>query len=168
MKITRLLAGVLACIAMLFAFAPTASAAPPDRSEVPLTGTSLDTGSLVDAGSLDITDIGLNDAGQLVISGVISDVTGAVLGTITDVVVGTMAAGEQARCDILFLDLAGLDLDLLGLNVVLDQVILDVFAEPGPGNLLGNLLCAVTGLLDGGGPLTAVNNLLDRITRLLG
>jgi hypothetical protein len=42
---------------------------------------------------------------------------------------------------------------------------------PGPGNLLGNLLCAVAGLLDGG-PLgnlgNLINRLLDRIGGLLG
>jgi hypothetical protein len=38
----------------------------------------------------------------------------------------------------------------------------------GPGNLLGNLLCAVAGLLDGGGPGNLLNNLLRNINRILG
>jgi len=56
---------------------------------------------------------------------------------------------EQEGCRILDLDLGPLDLDLLGLRVQLNRIELDITAEPGPGNLLGNLLCAVTALLDG-------------------
>lgn len=56
---------------------------------------------------------------------------------------------EPASCRILDLDLGPLDLNLLGLRVQLNQVELDITAEPGPGNLLGNLLCAVAALLDG-------------------
>jgi hypothetical protein len=52
-------------------------------------------------------------------------------------------------CDILFLNLGPLHLDLLGLTVDLSEVTLDINAVPGAGNLLGNLLCALTGLLDG-------------------
>ena len=68
-------------------------------------------------------------------------------------------------CDILHLVLAPLDLDLLGLRVHLDRVVLDIVAATGAGNLLGNLLCAVTGLLDGGlqGVLGRLVNLLNRI-----
>jgi hypothetical protein len=55
---------------------------------------------------------------------------------------------QQAVCDILHLELGPLDLDLLGLVVHLNLVVLDIDAESGPGNLLGNLLCAVVGLLD--------------------
>ena len=53
-------------------------------------------------------------------------------------------------CDILTLDLGPLDLDLLGLRVALDEVNLLIEAIPGAGNLLGNLLCGIAGLLDGG------------------
>jgi hypothetical protein len=76
--------------------------------------------------------------------------------------------GVGASCDILFLQLGPLDLDLLGLVVELDQITLDIDAESGPGNLLGNLLCAVTGLLDNGGPLEGIINLLNAINNLLG
>lgn len=69
---------------------------------------------------------------------------------------------ERATCDILHLVLGPLDLDLLGLRVHLDRVVLDIVAATGAGNLLGNLLCAVTGLLDGG-----LNGLLGRLTDLL-
>ncbi len=71
----------------------------------------------------------------------------------------------RAECDVLNLVLAPLDLDLLGLQVHLDRVVLRVVAVSGAGNLLGNLLCAVTGLLDGGldGLLGRLRNLLNDI-----
>ena len=72
----------------------------------------------------------------------------------------------MAACDVLHLVLGPLDLDLLGLQVHLDKVVLDIVAATGAGNLLGNLLCAVTGLLDGGplaGLLGQLNDLLNQI-----
>ena len=52
-------------------------------------------------------------------------------------------------CPILTLVLGPLDLNLLGLRVQLNRVNLRITAVSGPGNLLGNLLCAVAGLLNG-------------------
>jgi hypothetical protein len=52
--------------------------------------------------------------------------------------------------------------------VHLDKVVLDITAQSGPGNLLGNLLCAVANLLNGGGPLQQIANLLNQILNLLG
>jgi hypothetical protein len=75
---------------------------------------------------------------------------------------------QQAVCEILHLELGPLNLDLLGLVVDLNQVVLDITAVPGAGNLLGNLLCAVVGLLDGGGALTQITNLLNQILGILG
>jgi hypothetical protein len=78
----------------------------------------------------------------------------------------TAATGRAAACDILNLVLGPLDLDLLGLQIHLSRVVLDIVAVAGAGNLLGNLLCAVAGLLDGGplgGLLTQLNNLLRQI-----
>jgi hypothetical protein len=71
----------------------------------------------------------------------------------------TMAiSAAQASCQILHLDLGPLSLNLLGLQVDLSEVILDITAQQGAGNLLGNLLCAVTGLLDNPGGLSRVLN----------
>jgi hypothetical protein len=74
------------------------------------------------------------------------------------------AAAARADCDVLNLVLGPLDLDVLGLTVNLNRIVLDIVAVSGAGNLLGNLLCAVAGLLDGGGLLS---NLLGQITDLL-
>jgi hypothetical protein len=45
---------------------------------------------------------------------------------------------------------------------------LNITAVPGAGNLLGNLLCAVAGLLDGPSPLNAVVALLNQLLGALG
>jgi hypothetical protein len=81
---------------------------------------------------------------------------------------GRSSASAARTCDVLFLQLGPLDLDLLGLVVHLDQVTLNIDAESGSGNLLGNLLCAVTGLLDGVGSLVAIAQLLNQIIGIIG
>jgi hypothetical protein len=57
-------------------------------------------------------------------------------------------AQATQTCQILNLNIQPLHLNLLGLVVDLQAVILDITAVAGAGNLLGNLLCAVVGLLD--------------------
>jgi hypothetical protein len=75
-------------------------------------------------------------------------------------------------CNVLNLVLAPLDLNVLGLQVHLNRVVLNVIAQSGAGQLLGNLLCFVAGLLDGGSPLSdllgRVSTLLNRILGALG
>lgn len=86
---------------------------------------------------------------------------------------GPSEGGFDRTCDILNLRIGPLHLDLLGLEIDLDNcnngpVRLDITAEEGPGNLLGNLLCALAGLLDS--PLTPVgriNALLNDIRRAI-
>jgi hypothetical protein len=78
-------------------------------------------------------------------------------------------ATTLAACNVLHLVLGPLDLNLLGLTVHLNTVVLDITAVPGPGNLLGNLLCALAGLLDGASlPLGQITALLNQILALLG
>jgi hypothetical protein len=74
------------------------------------------------------------------------------------------AAGS---CSILHLTLGPLDLNPLGLIVHLDQVVLNITAQSGAGNLLGNLLCSVAGLLNGGGTLSQIAGLLNQILAAL-
>jgi hypothetical protein len=83
----------------------------------------------------------------------------------------TVEEARAATCQILHLVLGPLDLNLLGLKIHLDRVVLDITAESGPGNLLGNLLCAVAGLLDGRPrliDLLRLANVLNRILVILG
>ena len=79
------------------------------------------------------------------------------------------AAGDVqalATCPILDLSLGPLDLNLLGLVVHLDEVNLTIDAESGSGNLLGNLLCAVAGLLDGPS-LPGLNDIIANLLNLI-
>jgi hypothetical protein len=78
-------------------------------------------------------------------------------------------ASASATCQILNLTLGPLDLNLLGLRVQLNQVHLLITAISGPGNLLGNLLCGVAGLLDNNSVLSAgqVSQLLNIVLTLV-
>lgn len=83
---------------------------------------------------------------------------------------GSVVERQQRQpCDILNLVLGPLDLNLLGLHVTLNRVVLRIEAIPGPGNLLGNLLCAVAGLLDQTSALgeLRLTNILNRILNLV-
>jgi hypothetical protein len=51
-------------------------------------------------------------------------------------------------CPVLYLDLSPLTLNLLGVLVRTSRIEVRIEAIPGPGNLLGNLLCGLLGLLN--------------------
>jgi hypothetical protein len=74
-------------------------------------------------------------------------------------------------CEVLNLVLGPINLDLLGLVVRTNQINLRIDAVPGAGNLLGNLLCSITNLLNpngAAGPLTqAINQLTAALNALL-
>jgi hypothetical protein len=138
----------------------------------PVTG-AFDGGTF--SGDLTITRFA-TQAGELVavgtVSGTLTDLAGNVIGTVTNQAVTLPVTNINGSCQILHLELGPVDLDLLGLVVHLDQVVLDITAESGSGNLLGNLLCAIAGLLDspGGlqGLLTQIVSLLNQILGALG
>jgi hypothetical protein len=101
------------------------------------------------------------------LTGTLTDSLGALVGTVTQQVTLPVDIA-QATCEVLDLSLGPLDLDLLGLVVHLDEVNLNITAESGPGNLLGNLLCAVANLLNGGSPLGGIVRLLNLILGQIG
>jgi hypothetical protein len=74
-------------------------------------------------------------------------------------------------CQILNLVLGPINLNLLGLVVRTNQINLRIDAVPGNGNLLGNLLCGLTGILNPTGALGqltgAINNLAAALTAIL-
>ena len=76
----------------------------------------------------------------------------------------TTALSASGSCQILTLTIGPIYLNLLGLVVTLNQLNLNISAVPGAGNLLGNLLCDVANLLNGGG---AVSTLLNNLAGLL-
>jgi len=117
---------------------------------------------------------GTFDLQKFVVSNGVVNAVGTLTGTVTNAsgqavsIVRTLtipvAVGETS-CAILHLELGPVFLDLLGLQVSLNQIVLDIDAQPGPGNLPGNLLCAVAGLLDNPGGLA---RLLNDLLAILG
>jgi hypothetical protein len=72
----------------------------------------------------------------------------------------------EMQCEILNLVLGPLDLNLLGLRIELNQVILAITAIPGA--LLGDLLCSIAGLLSGGLLGQVVGQVIGLLNTLLG
>ncbi len=144
-----------------------------DGLTIPINGTFTDaTGAIgTFAGNFQLQRFAL-DGGNVVavgtLTGTLTNAAGGIIGTVLRTVSLVLDLdGLNASCEILHLELGPLDLDLLGLVVHLDQVVLDISAEPGSGNLLGNLLCAVTHLLDGSGALSRLVETLNQIIQLL-
>jgi hypothetical protein len=84
--------------------------------------------------------------------------------------VGAAPAQPPRTTNILHLSLGPVNLNLLGLGVTLDNcanpagpVTLDISAQRGPGNLLGNLLSSVAHLLDRGLGVPAADAILTRV-----
>jgi len=88
--------------------------------------------------------------GSVVAVGLLTGTVTTTAGAVTSVArtIALPVAIGETTCQILHLDLGPLSLDLLGLQIDLSRVVLDITAQAGAGNLLGNLLCAVAGLLD--------------------
>ena len=170
----RAVLGAFLAIAMLAAspaFAQNTQAQAPGV-DVPIAATAA-TGEVVNA-TFTIQRFVRNAGSVLAVgklTGTITDpATGAVRNFVTQASVPVVTTATTATCDILHLVLGPLDLNLLGLNVHLDQVVLDITATPGGGNLLGNLLCSIAGLLDGGlgGTLGQLTGLLNQLLAILG
>lgn len=79
----------------------------------------------------------------------------------------TRATGVPAACGVLKLVLGPLRLRLLGLAVHLKRVHLTISAIRGAGQLLGNLLCTIAGLLNSGGSLGRIAALLNQVLALI-
>jgi hypothetical protein len=164
-----ILASALALIAMM-AITPTAFAASSTAAPITTAVTGTAAGGGTFTGTL--SNIVFSNANGVLtatgsLSGTLTDAAGNVVGTVSNLLVSTTAAATGS-CTILHLVLGPLDLNLLGLMVHLNQVVLDITAQSGPGNLLGNLLCAVAHLLDNGGPVSGLAGLLNNLFRNLG
>jgi hypothetical protein len=103
------------------------------------------------------------------LKGTLTDADGTSLGSVSETATlpvqttatSTAAHPAVAACNVLNLVLGPLNLNLLGLVVTLNEVHLNITAVP--GSLLGDLLCDVANLLNGGG----VGGLLSEISALL-
>ena len=73
-------------------------------------------------------------------------------------------------CQVLNLVLGPINLNLLGLVVRTNRINVRIDAVPGPGNLLGNLLCSITNLLNPGSlsgtPLGQLTQILNSLLAL--
>lgn len=167
------LALTAALIAPVPSLAQTAPKFPIDSihvlSAIPVRGTVANGGTFV--GTLDLARFVVNN-GQLqaigTLSGKLRDSAGNLIGTVRNVLVQLdLAAAPRATCQILHLELGPLDLDLLGLQVHLNKVVLDITAQTGNGQLLGNLLCGLANLLNNGSPVANLAEALNDLLRLL-
>jgi hypothetical protein len=168
-RITASLVAVVTLISLGLGAAGVANAAPRTAAPVqavPISGTTSTGGAF--NGTFDVTQFA-NQGGQLnaigTLAGTITDATGNVVGSVSQQIAMPVDLSQSTgSCQVLDLVLGPLDLNLLGLVVHLDQVHLNITAQQGPGNLLGNLLCAVAGLLNGP---TGLNAILTQIANLL-
>ena len=167
-KIVAALVSLTAALLLSIGLVGTATAQPVavDPTAAPVAG-ALSDGTGAVTGTFDVQNVVLQN-GTL-------QAVGTFTGTVTDAAGNTTQGTQQTAipvdlaqttgsCQILDLVLGPLDLDLLGLQVHLNTVHLNITAQSGPGELVGNLLCAIAGLLDGGLPL---NTLLGQIAALL-
>src|SRR5688500_8435796 len=135
---------------------------------LPMNGTTNTGGTFT--GTFDLARLAVKD-GKLValgtLSGTLKDAAGVVIGTVSNVAAELALGAASGTCSILHLELGPLDLDLLGLMVHLNKVVLDITAQSGPGNLLGNLLCAIAHLLDARSPLDILADAINDLLRLM-
>ncbi len=159
---------VVALALCLAAFAPVnAMAAPPGTGNslaIPITGSGT-AGTF--AGTLNLTSFAVQN-GQLIANGIVTGTVTNAGGAVTSIfqtISAPVSNSTGSGCTILHLVLGPINLNILGLTVTTNQIVLDITAVPGPGNLLGNLLCSVANLLNNPNPGLA--NLLNQILGIL-
>ncbi len=165
-RMVALFLGLLAMLAVTVAF-PGAARAQTSKVVVPVEGKILDGGTF--KGKMvnpDFRYVNTDRYDGLKVSGLLrgtatkpNGVTKTVSQEFDTRATLTQGTGDRAAsCKILELDIGRINLDLLGLVVNIAPISIDITAVPGAGNLLGNLLCAVAGLLD---PSSALADFLD-------
>jgi hypothetical protein len=166
MRITTMMVLLTFCTMMMASTGAMAATKAPSQTTAFIQGTD-GLGNVLN-GVFKVTSFA-NQAGQLVAIGTLN-------GTLTYANGQTAAISQaltlpvssaSASCPILSLVLGPLNLNLLGLNITLNQVVLNITAIPGAGNLLGNLLCAVANLLNGGNLSGILNQLVTLLNQIL-
>jgi hypothetical protein len=149
-------------LAVLLFAAPLAEAAPP---AIPI---NISNAAGQFTGTLNLTRFDVQNNQLVAVGTLVGTVTnraGQALGSVVKTVtLPVLRTTSKAGCPILHLELGPLDLNLLGLVVHLDKVVLDITAQP--GSLLGDLLCALANLFQGI-DLGAIANLLNQILAAL-
>ncbi len=174
MKMRTLLLAILAVALAFAAWAPAASA---QSGFIPITPQSVNLGSngVGTLTGVKITSIKSTSTGQLRANGIafVNTASGTLVGTFnnapltattTPVPTAPGAAPAAVVCPILNLTIGPINLNLLGLVVKTNTIHLSITAVEAPGNLLGNLLCAVANLLNQvPPPLSQIVTLLNEI-----
>jgi hypothetical protein len=175
-RLSMIVAMLVAALGLSFAgtgvasAAPSAAAAAPPVTALatPITGTASNGGTFAGTftpAKFTTKNKSLQATG--VLTGTVTDSSGATVGTVTRTVSMPVTIAA-ATCQVLNLVLGPLHLDLLGLVVDLNTVHLLITAVQAPGNLLGNLLCAITHLLDGTPTVGGLAALLNAVLAVLG
>lgn len=173
MKKVVAIAGLFALLSGVVAVLPPAARADIAKSNSPLVIPITAPGGAF-TGTFTLKSFAIQN-GALVANGVVAgtDANGVShFGTVTTAVSSTTsaaapaAAAAAASCSILHLVLGPINLNVLGLQVTTNQIVLDISAIPGAGNLLGNLLCDVAGLLNTN-PTQGLVTLLNQIVTIL-
>ncbi len=106
---------------------------------------------------------GVTTAANNLITGVTGTVTGTIAGQSFTAPLTLSNSSTNPAVPVLDLRLGPIDLNLLGLEVKTSEICLKITAQPGPGNLLGNLVGGLANALNGAAPTTAAGT-----TSLLG
>ena len=169
--------GLAAALLSVFTFLPAdlasaqkkggGSGSPETTFPVSFVGTST-AGAVNFVGTLSLQKFDVQNDQVVAIGSLTGTLTGAVAGVVTNLLVTIPVIDANAdACEILHLELGPIDLNLLGLVVHVDRIVIDITAQPGPGNLLGNLLCAIAGLFDANAPLDIIADLLGSLLDVL-
>jgi hypothetical protein len=136
---------------------------PTSPAVVPVAGTV--TGGGTFSGTMTIQRF-TSSGGQIFAVGSLAGTLTTVAGEVTSLLqtVSLPVTNITGSCQILHLDIGPVSLNLLGLQVNLSRIVLDITAQTGAGNLLGNLLCSVANLLNDPNSLV---NLLNQILAAL-
>ena len=150
------LALAVAAALVPFTAAPV-SAAPASATQLPVVGSVVGGGTFT--GTLNLTRFS-GSGGALAavgtLTGTLTNAAGQTVSVLQTIVLPVSSV--TGTCDILHLDIGPIALDLLGLKVNLSEIILDITAQSGAGNLLGNLLCGVANLLNDSSGLSRLLN----------
>jgi hypothetical protein len=178
--------GLVIAAVTAFTIAPAAPAAPPATGglTVPINVTGTCTGagapsSLCTAAGQTLSFAGTGTITNFsVVNGALT-AAGTYAGTLTNLATnatapvsgtfsGAPVTGGGGSCQILDLTIGPIHLDLLGLVVDTNAIHLNITAQQGPGNLLGNLLCSVAHLLDNNSSPNALQQIANLLNQILG
>lgn len=161
-----------ALMASLLAFMPTGLNAAPASNPlaVPIIGSAGTGGSTANfVGTFNPTGFAVQNGKLVALGTVTGTVTQFVKGvtTVTSILqtVTAPVTATSASCPILHLVIGPISLNVLGLVITTNQIVVDITAQSGTGDLLGNLLCQVANLLNN--PNQTLADLLNQILTIL-